>query len=66
MTVIPRRWLHVDKVRFTPMQNGSGYLECEAILPPSSKGKAVTLYLSQADITDLIKELRHTAIGARL
>ena len=40
-------------------------IECEVINPPSSRGRTVYVFLNDADVTDVLLELRDAAIRAR-
>jgi hypothetical protein len=56
------------KVRTIPGEGGGDprlAVECEVISPPSAKGRKMYLFLDDADVTDLILELRSYAVAAR-
>ena len=75
MNVIPQRFLsgitedfeaeHDGDIETMPMGKDGLWVRCVVTHPPSAEGKRVSLYLSPRDVTDLLKELRTSAIEAR-
>lgn len=65
MRAVPKRWLHSGLLRTIPGPDGTVWIECELIAPPSREGQGVDLYLSVEDVTALLLELRQAAILVR-
>lgn len=64
MTVVrPRRWS--DGTLKPTLPGDFLGIECEVMNPPSARGRTVYVFLDEADVTDLIKELRDEAVRNR-
>lgn len=61
----PRRFFLSERMETIHGPNGDVWVECEAVHPPSMKGRKVRLALDVEDVTALLLELRAAAIRAR-
>lgn len=61
------RWGATDTLKPTIAgKEGQLWIECEVDEPRSLQGRQLVLYLDGRDVTDLLKELRSSAIQTRM
>lgn len=67
MRVIPKRFNFAPKqpLKIHTGDDGCAFIECEAVEPPSSRGKSVLVYLSPEDVTKTLLDLRRAAVKGR-
>jgi hypothetical protein len=69
MKIRPKRYAVLDGLRMIHGPGGSEgprrVVECEVVAPPSSEGRTVYLMLDDADVVDLLLDLRDAAVEAR-
>jgi hypothetical protein len=66
VNIVPHRYTDDSPIISVPMPDGEGlWIECTVTDPPSTVGRTVNLYLSPTDVTELLPELRHSAIATR-
>lgn len=66
MNVIPKRYLDGNIKTIPSTDKGTLVVECEAVNPPSSRGRTVYVIFEAPDVTDVLLLMRDAARRARL